>query len=125
MPRHKTSSGARIIPAGFADQPFGAGSIRTATKYSPADNQAALGALHSKHDIEGPTTMSSSNIEQIDRAAENVQDAAQAAADTAKGAVDRAADCAIRAVERIQKRPIQAMLAAMFTGVLIGFWVRR
>lgn len=67
----------------------------------------------------------SGNIEQIDRAAENVQGAAQAAADTAKEAVDRAADCAIRAVERIQKRPIQAMFAALFSGVLIGFCLRR
>lgn len=48
----------------------------------------------------------SGNIEQIDRAAESVQGAAQAAADSAKAAVDRAADCAIRTVQRIQQRPI-------------------
>lgn len=67
----------------------------------------------------------SGNIEQIDRAAESVQGAAQAAADTAKAAVDRAADCAIRTVERIQKRPVQALCAALFTGILIGLFLRR
>jgi ElaB/YqjD/DUF883 family membrane-anchored ribosome-binding protein len=67
----------------------------------------------------------SGNIEQIDRAAESVQGAAQAAADTAKDAVDRAADCAVRTVQRIQKRPIQAMAEALFTGVLIGLFLRR
>lgn len=67
----------------------------------------------------------SGNIEQIDHVAERAQDAAQAAADTAKDAVNRAADCAIRAVERIQRRPIQAMFAALFTGIVIGFCLRR
>ena len=67
----------------------------------------------------------SGNIEQIDQAAERVQGATQAAADTAKDAVDRAADCAVRTVQRIQKRPFQAMLASLLTGMVIGFWLRR
>ncbi len=67
----------------------------------------------------------SGNIEQIDRAAETVQEATQAAADRAKEAVDRAADCAVRAVERIQHRPFQAMVAALFTGLVLGFFLRR
>ena len=67
----------------------------------------------------------SGNIEQIDRAAETVQDAAQAAADTAKDAVDRAADCAIRTVERIQRHPVQALAFALTSGILIGMWLRR
>lgn len=67
----------------------------------------------------------SGNLEQIDRAAETVQNATQSAADSAKAAVDRAADCATRAVERIQNRPIQAMLASLMTGLVLGFFLRR
>jgi hypothetical protein len=67
----------------------------------------------------------SGNIEHIDRAAESMQAAADAAADRAKAAVDRAADCAIRVVERIQQRPIQAMLGALLAGAVIGFCARR
>ncbi|MEO3474435.1 hypothetical protein AAFN86_21395 [Roseomonas sp. CAU 1739] len=67
----------------------------------------------------------SGNIEQIDRAAESMQAAANAAADTAKAAVERAADCATRTVERIQQRPVQAILAALLAGAIIGFCARR
>lgn len=67
----------------------------------------------------------SGNLEQIDRAAETVQNATQAAADSAKDAVDRAAACATRTVERIQNRPVQAMLASLLTGLVVGFLLRR
>jgi len=67
----------------------------------------------------------SDNIQQIDRAAESVQDAAQAAADSAKEAVDRVADRAVRVVQRIQKRPVQALAVAFVSGIVMGLFLRR
>ncbi len=67
----------------------------------------------------------SSNIEQIDRVSERAQDAAQAAADRAKSAVDAAADCAVRAIQRIQNRPVQSLAVALMSGLLLGLFLRR
>lgn len=57
--------------------------------------------------------------------ATNPVDSVQAAADAAHDGITAAERWAIRCVHRIQERPVQSVIYAMFSGVLVGLWLRR